>query len=220
MQPRLTRSRNEAVIAGVCGGLAEYFHIDPVIVRMIFVLVTVTSGLGLLVYPVLWIVMPQGAAPAGGAPLGSSPPQLRLPGEEAQQGAAWEPQAVRLREPAQQVGARSATPPPFADQPPPPEAYVFDPLTGEPIQRDRPSTGQTVDLSRHPAGLVTPQADVAPAPAPTNADATGRRRISWAGVILLGLGVMLLAEQIGVDPDIMFPILMVAVGALLLFRKA
>ncbi|HWQ15261.1 MAG TPA: PspC domain-containing protein, partial [Roseiflexaceae bacterium] len=59
MQPQLTRSRSEVVIAGVCGGLAEYFHIDPVIVRLVFVLVTLTSGLGLIVYPVLWMVMPK-----------------------------------------------------------------------------------------------------------------------------------------------------------------
>src|SRR6187431_1182854 len=64
MQPRLTRSRTEVIIAGVCGGLAEYFAIDPVIVRLIFVLVTLTSGIGLLVYPILWMVMPRAGATA------------------------------------------------------------------------------------------------------------------------------------------------------------
>jgi phage shock protein C len=43
--------------------------------------------------------------------------------------------------------------------------------------------------------------------------------VSWAGIVLVGLGVMLLAEQIGIDPDIMFPVLMVAVGALMLLRR-
>ena len=69
MQPRLMRSRTEVIIAGVCGGLAEYFAIDPVIVRLIFVLVTLTSGIGLLVYPILWMVMPRAGATAGGAQL-------------------------------------------------------------------------------------------------------------------------------------------------------
>ncbi len=69
MQPRLMRSRTEVIIAGVCGGLAEYFAIDPVIVRLIFVLVTLTSGIGLLVYPILWMVMPKAGATAGGAQL-------------------------------------------------------------------------------------------------------------------------------------------------------
>ncbi len=62
MQPRLTRSTTESMVAGVCGGLAEYFNIDPVIVRLIFVLVTLTSGLGLPVYLVLWILMPKASA--------------------------------------------------------------------------------------------------------------------------------------------------------------
>ena len=69
MQPRLTRSRTEVIIAGVCGGLAEYFAIDPVIVRLIFVLVTLTSGIGLLIYPILWMVMPRAGATAAGAQL-------------------------------------------------------------------------------------------------------------------------------------------------------
>ncbi|MFQ3634099.1 PspC domain-containing protein, partial [Roseiflexus sp.] len=54
MKSRLVRSRRDAVIAGVCGGLGEYFQIDPVIVRLIFVLVTLTSGIGFLLYPILW----------------------------------------------------------------------------------------------------------------------------------------------------------------------
>lgn len=63
MQPRLKRNVTEAMVAGVCSGLAEYFNIDPVIVRLIFVLVTFTSGLGALVYLILWILMPKDPAP-------------------------------------------------------------------------------------------------------------------------------------------------------------
>ncbi|MCS6880642.1 MAG: PspC domain-containing protein [Oscillochloridaceae bacterium] len=63
MQPRLRRSATESMVAGVCGGLAEYFNIDPAIVRLIFVVVTLTSGLGLPAYLILWVVMPR-AAPA------------------------------------------------------------------------------------------------------------------------------------------------------------
>jgi phage shock protein C len=219
MQPQLTRSRTEVVIAGVCGGLAEYFHIDPVIVRLVFVLVTLTSGIGLIVYPVLWMVMPQAPAPATPLPAREDQPPGHgaLPSQESGYAAPWAPQAVRLQEPARQAGARSAGPPPFADQPPPEEEYRFDPLTGEPIRRETPSTGQTVDLSRHPGSLTAP---LPPSPdAPGQSAPAARRRISWAGVILVGIGVMLLAEQIGIDPDIMFPIIMVVFGALLLFRR-
>lgn len=48
------------MIAGVCGGIAEYFRIDPVIVRVIAVLLLLPGGLpGFIPYVVLWIVVPQ-----------------------------------------------------------------------------------------------------------------------------------------------------------------
>ncbi len=57
----LQRSIENKKIAGVCGGLAEYLDIDPTIVRLIFVLLTLSSfGLGILLYVILAIVMPQG----------------------------------------------------------------------------------------------------------------------------------------------------------------
>ncbi len=55
---RLYRDLDDAVIAGVASGLARYFDIDPVIVRLIFVVAVFFNGLGLLVYIVLWLVVP------------------------------------------------------------------------------------------------------------------------------------------------------------------
>jgi phage shock protein C len=46
------------MIGGVCGGLAEYFNIDPTIVRLIFVATALLGGPGLLVYLILWIITP------------------------------------------------------------------------------------------------------------------------------------------------------------------
>lgn len=56
---RLYRSSTNKVLGGVAGGLAEYHQIDPVIVRLIFVLLTLFAGGGVLIYIVLWIVLPQ-----------------------------------------------------------------------------------------------------------------------------------------------------------------
>jgi phage shock protein C len=56
---RLARSRTDYMIGGVCGGLGKYFHIDPTLVRLIFVLLTLAGGSGVLVYFILWIVMPR-----------------------------------------------------------------------------------------------------------------------------------------------------------------
>jgi phage shock protein PspC (stress-responsive transcriptional regulator)/predicted membrane protein len=60
------RSRQHRVIAGVCGGIAAYFQLDPVLVRVGFVLLALfTRGLGLIAYVVLWVVMPEDASESG-----------------------------------------------------------------------------------------------------------------------------------------------------------
>lgn len=59
MAKKLYRSRKDRKIAGVCGGLAEYFNIDPALVRVIAV-VTLFFGLGgFLAYIILWLVVPE-----------------------------------------------------------------------------------------------------------------------------------------------------------------
>ena len=55
---RLFRSRSQKMISGVCGGLGEYFDVDPVLIRLLFVVTTFISGVGILAYVVLWIVVP------------------------------------------------------------------------------------------------------------------------------------------------------------------
>lgn len=59
-EKRLVRSTSEQMIAGVAGGLAEYFNMDPTLVRLIFVLLALAGGPGVLIYIILWIVMPEG----------------------------------------------------------------------------------------------------------------------------------------------------------------
>src|SRR5260370_42619038 len=57
---RLMRSSTDSKIAGVCGGLAEYFDADPGIVRILVTLITIASGFvfGILSYIVAWIILP------------------------------------------------------------------------------------------------------------------------------------------------------------------
>ncbi len=57
----LRRSRNNRIIAGVVGGLSEYIGIDPVLGRVLYVLVSVFSAAfpGILVYIVLWLIIPE-----------------------------------------------------------------------------------------------------------------------------------------------------------------
>lgn len=56
----LRRSVADAQIAGVCGGIAEYFELDPTVVRVAYVLLSIfTAFAGLLVYVILWAVIPR-----------------------------------------------------------------------------------------------------------------------------------------------------------------
>ena len=55
---RLYRSRTERLVCGVCGGVAEYFNIDPTIVRLAFLLFVFCAGSGVLAYIIAAIVMP------------------------------------------------------------------------------------------------------------------------------------------------------------------
>jgi len=63
---RLTRSSRYKMIAGVCGGLAEYFDLDPTVVRVAYVLISIVSAAfpGLLAYIILMFVMPPPDSPA------------------------------------------------------------------------------------------------------------------------------------------------------------
>jgi phage shock protein C len=58
-QGRLVRSDTDKVIAGVCGGLAEYIGVDPVWVRVAFVLLIFASGIGIPLYLAMWIITPR-----------------------------------------------------------------------------------------------------------------------------------------------------------------
>ncbi len=58
MARRLQRSRTEKLIGGVCGGLGQYFDIDPTIIRVIWVVITLMGGAGILAYLILWVVVP------------------------------------------------------------------------------------------------------------------------------------------------------------------
>ncbi len=56
----LTRSSTDRVIAGVCGGLANYFGVNPIVFRLLFVLLALPGGApGLLPYFILWLIMPE-----------------------------------------------------------------------------------------------------------------------------------------------------------------
>lgn len=58
MKTKLYRSRTDTMLGGVCGGLGPYLGIDPALVRIFFILLTISGGAGVLIYLICWVVMP------------------------------------------------------------------------------------------------------------------------------------------------------------------
>ena len=59
MDKRLYRSRTERMLGGVCGGLAQYFNVDPSLIRIAFALIFFAGGGGLLLYLIMWAILPE-----------------------------------------------------------------------------------------------------------------------------------------------------------------
>jgi phage shock protein C len=55
---KLYRSRTNRKLAGVCGGLAEFFNLDPTLLRVLFVVLAVLGGSGIIIYLAMWILVP------------------------------------------------------------------------------------------------------------------------------------------------------------------
>jgi phage shock protein C len=56
---RLYRSRSDRIFKGVCGGLAEYFGLDPILIRVVAVVSLFAGGIGLITYVLLWLFVPE-----------------------------------------------------------------------------------------------------------------------------------------------------------------
>ena len=56
---RLYRSGKEKILGGVCGGIGEYFGVDPTLIRLLWVLFSLAYGMGILLYIIMWIIVPR-----------------------------------------------------------------------------------------------------------------------------------------------------------------
>lgn len=59
MENRLYRSKTDVILGGVCAGLGKYLGVDPTLVRLFFILITLAGGVGVLAYIIMWIVIPE-----------------------------------------------------------------------------------------------------------------------------------------------------------------
>ena len=193
------------------------------------------TGIGLVVYPVLWLVMPKAGAFAGSAPLLTQDTDAwRRRANEFGQEISQAGQQIghEMRQAGQQIRevflreqAQSSQAPTVAEEAPP-QVYNFDPLTGQPVHTSAPTTGQTINLRVDPT-LV--ENDLPPAeasnplqqpiyyapPAPT---ARPKHRGRSMGIVLMAVGALILAGQFDIAQYV-FPILMIGAGILLLRRR-
>lgn len=58
-QKKLFRSTKNKLIAGVCGGIGEYLGIDPTIIRILWIALTLLYGFGILLYLIMWVIVPK-----------------------------------------------------------------------------------------------------------------------------------------------------------------
>jgi phage shock protein C len=100
---KLTRSETDKRIAGVSGGLAEYFGVDPILVRIAFVVLAV-MGPGILLYIVLWIVMPKGQPGAAPVWRGRTSPAIRIAEERFAKGEVTAEELAQIRADLTRVG--------------------------------------------------------------------------------------------------------------------
>lgn len=78
-RPPLRRSRRERIIAGVAGGIAEYFDVDPLLVRLGFVVLALAGGGGVVIYLIAWLIIPEaGEAEGAGRRAAADPDTTRL----------------------------------------------------------------------------------------------------------------------------------------------
>ncbi len=192
---RLMRSTRERMWAGVAGGLAEYFEIDPALVRLLWVAATiVTGGLAVPVYILLWIILPRG----------DQPPAVG-PGAWHDWSDEFHRETQRMAEEARRVAddvreANRSWRAPGSPEPPPPSAEGSAPH--EQVQEPWWQSERYVERPRnhrhHPrsTGIVLVALGVLLLAANAGAFSWIQWRMMWP-LIFIGLGVLLLARQVG-----------------------
>ncbi|HYM97594.1 MAG TPA: PspC domain-containing protein [Candidatus Sulfotelmatobacter sp.] len=192
------RRGRDRLVGGVCSGLAEAWHVDPLLVRVAAIILLFVPPIGplvFLIYVVLWLTMP----PPDGWPAGAPPTfDTRMRGLTAE---------------TREDGRRMFHP---ADVPPPP--------AGAPPPADASSTSAAPGAT--PASVGAPPPGAPGGDGGWGRGSGGYRRHSsglWFGAILVLLGLWLLGANLGLLNgfrwDIFWPVVIIALGVLVLLRR-
>jgi phage shock protein C len=97
MQSGLKRSRTDVILGGVAGGIAKALNIDPVLPRLIFIVLTIAGGGGLLIYIILWIAVPQEEYMFNPYQSQASTPEPEVNTEEPKEPSPFQPEPPRKK---------------------------------------------------------------------------------------------------------------------------
>ena len=222
MNDRLYRSRDERMVAGVAGGLAERLDVDPSLIRVLWVILAVVSGgLFLLAYVVMAIVVPE-------SPLGADRPSSDAGSHDADRsgaGPGWGAPAAASA--AAGATAFSAGPSSF-ETGPEPIATGADPAVGDPTASLEPGPGLPPETlsDAPPAEALWPPATGSGPPPVSSQTTHGRHRrrdrrgsgAPIAGIFLVVIGGYLLARTMlpQLDLGAFWPVLLVIFGIALI----
>jgi phage shock protein C len=198
---RLTRSRRERMWAGVAGGMAEYFDLDPSLVRLLWVAATVVSGgLAVPLYILAWIILPRDDRP----PVGNSHAWREWSDEFHSETERLAHEARRMADDVRDAGRGWRAP--GAAEPP-----TADPATG----KTEPTPSYTAPTAEEPWWQSERYVE--------RHRHRGRHPRS-TGVVLVALGVLLLAANAGffswIEWRTMWPLIFIGLGVILLARQS
>lgn len=180
---------SDRIIGGVCSGLAEGFHLDPIWVRLAFVVLAFAQGIGLVAYLVLWVIMPERTQdrPAGRSSFESMANDIRR---------AW----ADLR--AQLGGRPSAGASTYVTTSPPPPQVAVDPNAPAPS----------------PAGQIPPPAATAIPTATPRSGVHNQSVVLGVILVMIGLAFLASNAGL-VSWSEIWPIALIALGVVLLARN-
>ncbi len=158
---KLYRSETDIIIAGVAGGLGDYFDLDPALLRLIFLVITLAGGSGILLYLILWIVLPSESSLNRGV---ATEETVKENVKEIEKKAKDMANSVSSKKEKKSENSK--------------------------MSKDSDNNNSHIREPRH-----------------------------WFGVFLLVLGSLWLLRNMGlIDPDILWPVVLVVIGVLIIVR--
>jgi phage shock protein C len=205
VQKRLFRSRRDHIIAGIAGGLGEYFDVDPTIVRLVMLLLVFPGGAGFLLYIIGWVIIP----PEPGHDV--EPTTMFAKSEALRRRVLHGAKQVEARLQGKKDDDSSESPPVEGEPTAPTEDSIVEDST-------------VVDPTHKIDEIVDPQDDsdeeAVGGPPDTSEEDERARRQRFGGFVLIGVGFLFVLRNVfpWISFGDMWPVFIIGLGVLLILR--